>query len=75
MHFEAIDSHKSQYLRPFQPTLDDLRSRWEELQQSPGPNMIEVRISTGSRGDLGRPESTPLENKKSFMNWISNHRF
>ncbi len=29
--------------------------------------MIEVRIRTGSRDDLGRPKSTPEENKRAFM--------
>ena len=33
-----------------------------------GPAFLEVIIGKGSRSDLGRPTSTPLENKKSFMN-------
>jgi len=32
-----------------------------------GPYLIEVRICTGSRADLGRPTSTPLDNKNAFM--------
>ena len=28
---------------------------------------IEVRTSIGSRADLGRPATTPVENKKAFM--------
>lgn len=32
-----------------------------------GPVLVEVRTSQGSRKDLGRPKSTPLENKRQFM--------
>ena len=32
-----------------------------------GPSFLEVKIGKGSRPNLGRPCSTPLENKQSFM--------
>jgi len=32
-----------------------------------GPILIEIRVRKGSRPDLGRPSSTPLENKIFFM--------
>ncbi len=32
-----------------------------------GPSFLEVKIGKGSRPNLGRPISTPLENKQSFM--------
>ena len=33
--------------------------------------LIEIKVSKGSRADLGRPKEKPYENKKSFMsNWI-----
>ena len=32
-----------------------------------GPVFIEIRTSQGSRKDLGRPKSTPIENKEQFM--------
>ncbi len=35
-----------------------------------GPNMIIVKVKEGSRKDLGRPESTPIENKKEFMEFL-----
>ncbi|MDR2418574.1 MAG: phosphonopyruvate decarboxylase [Treponema sp.] len=31
---------------------------------------IEARVRKGARNDLGRPSSTPLENKAAFMNYI-----
>jgi phosphonopyruvate decarboxylase len=32
-----------------------------------GPIFIEIKVSQGSRKDLGRPKSTPIENKNQFM--------
>ena len=33
--------------------------------------LIDIKVSKGSRADLGRPKEKPYENKKSFMsNWI-----
>lgn len=34
---------------------------------SEGPVMIEVRCSCSSRGDLGRPTTTPIQNRDAFM--------
>ncbi len=52
-------------------SLDEIRDCWQLIQsQEVGPIMLEVRISIGSRDDLGRPTTTPLENKISFMNWV-----
>lgn len=36
----------------------------------PGPQCIEVRVTTGSRSDLGRPATSPRENKAAFMSFI-----
>lgn len=48
-------------------TTDHLEDCWSDIRQITGPHMIEVRIRTGSRDDLGRPTRTPLENKHAFM--------
>ena len=34
---------------------------------------IEIKCSIGARSDLGRPTTTPQENKKGFMNYLSKH--
>lgn len=47
-----------------------LAEKWYQLSQQPGPVMLEVRIATGSRADLGRPTSTPVQNKQAFMHWV-----
>lgn len=52
--------------------VDGLRAAWSDVVAEPGPVMLEVRIALGSRSDLGRPTSTPAENKRAFMRWVSN---
>jgi phosphonopyruvate decarboxylase len=42
-----------------------------KLKKSKGPAMLEIRVSKGSRKDLGRPDTTPAENKEIFMEFIS----
>lgn len=39
-----------------------------------GPNILEIKIKTGARSDLGRPSSTPVENKNAFMEAINGSR-
>jgi len=51
----------------FADTTSHLKDCRADILQTPGPQMIEVRIRTGSRSDLGRPARTPQENKKAFM--------
>jgi phosphonopyruvate decarboxylase len=36
-----------------------------------GPLFIEVMVRKGNRADLGRPKSTPQENKEAFMRFVS----
>jgi len=44
-----------------------LRKCWHAINRTEGPQMLEIRICIGSRDDLGRPTSTPEENKRAFM--------
>lgn len=44
-----------------------LLSNLQIVFASAGTVFIEVIVSKGSRPDLGRPTSSPIENKKSFM--------
>jgi len=37
-----------------------------------GPVFIEIKVNINSRADLGRPKSTPAENKYNFMHFIQN---
>lgn len=38
-----------------------------KAKDTPGPSFIEVKCAIGSRSDLGRPTTTPQENKAAFM--------
>lgn len=40
------------------------------LKVAPGPSLLEIRVNKGSRADLGRPTTTPVENKKAFMDFL-----
>ncbi len=51
-------------------TPQELQSCLQELQRSKGPCLLEIRIRRGARRDLGRPATTPVENKHAFMNFI-----
>lgn len=36
-----------------------------------GPYFLEIQVRKGNRKDLGRPTTTPLENKEAFMKFLS----
>ena len=38
-----------------------------ELSSLNGPNFIDIHVKPGARADLGRPKSSPIENKKLFI--------
>ncbi len=44
-----------------------LKNALHEFLKTEGPCLLEVIVKTGSRDDLGRPKSTPMENKIAFM--------
>lgn len=52
-------------------TVEEIIATWATLSSQKGPVMFEIRITTGSRSDLGRPTGTPSENKQAFMSWVS----
>ena len=41
------------------------------MKSASGPVILEIKINKGAREDLGRPTTTPLENKKSFMDFLN----
>ncbi|EDZ92425.1 MAG: phosphonopyruvate decarboxylase [Limnospira sp. PMC 894.15] len=44
-----------------------IKQAWNELSGYDGPVLLEIRINTGSRENLGRPTSSPQQNKQAFM--------
>jgi phosphonopyruvate decarboxylase len=47
--------------------LNELQNVTKQIVNSEGPVFFEIRTSQGSRKELGRPKSTPIENKEQFM--------
>ena len=47
-----------------------LRDVLEKIAGLSGPILLEVRCACGARSDLGRPTSTPIENKNAFMAFL-----
>lgn len=55
-------------------TLEELRDVLEETKRVDGPVLIEVKCALGSRADLGRPTTTPQQNKEAFMSHLKGAR-
>jgi phosphonopyruvate decarboxylase len=41
-----------------------------QLMAAPGPAFLEVNVRTGNRADLGRPKTSPLQNRDAFMKFL-----
>ena len=41
-----------------------------QLSISGGPILLEIRVKKGNRKDLGRPTTTPIQNKESLMQFL-----
>lgn len=50
---------------------EELSSNLKNLISTEGPSLLEIKVSKGHRKDLGRPTTTPEENKKAFMKFLS----
>ncbi|TDJ20095.1 MAG: phosphonopyruvate decarboxylase [Gammaproteobacteria bacterium] len=50
---------------------EDLAGKVEQLRTVRGPAMLEVMVRKGARADLGRPTTTPIENKTAFTGFLS----
>ena len=49
-------------------SLDDLEKQLSNLVE--GPAFLEVKVKKGNRKDLGRPTTTPIENKEALMSFL-----
>ena len=48
-------------------TLNDTLNKLNGLE---GPVLIEVKVKKGNRKDLGRPTTTPIENRDALMQFL-----
>lgn len=51
-------------------TSEELKQAITQLNVSEGPALLEVKVNGGARKDLGRPTTTPVENKTGLMNFL-----
>ncbi len=45
----------------------DVKMAFTQLTGAQGPALLEIRVNKGARSDLGRPKSTPVENRDALM--------
>eukprot|EP00331_Platyophrya_macrostoma_P030427 CAMPEP_0176446706 /NCGR_PEP_ID=MMETSP0127-20121128/24494_1 /TAXON_ID=938130 /ORGANISM="Platyophrya macrostoma, Strain WH" /LENGTH=407 /DNA_ID=CAMNT_0017832809 /DNA_START=54 /DNA_END=1277 /DNA_ORIENTATION=+ len=50
--------------------LGDLVEAMSELRAATGPAFLEVLVKKGNRKDLGRPTTTPIQNKEAFETFV-----
>ena len=50
---------------------DDLAEKVAELRSAQGPALLEIMVQKGARADLGRPNTSPIENKTAFTEFLS----
>lgn len=49
---------------------DALYLALDQMRHRNGPNLLEVKVAIGARADLGRPTTTPQQNKAAFMRYL-----
>jgi phosphonopyruvate decarboxylase len=52
-------------------TIEEIEGALPKLREEDGPVFLEIRALPGARADLGRPTTTTVENKQSFMSMLS----
>lgn len=53
---------------------EDVQREFERLTQAGGPALLEIRTNKGARDDLGRPKTTPAENRDALMEVLGTKR-
>lgn len=48
----------------------ELETYAEKIENMDGPILLEVKVKKGARKDLGRPTTTPINNKEIFMAYL-----
>jgi phosphonopyruvate decarboxylase len=42
----------------------------KKIMGDPGPHFLEIRLNKGNRKGIGRPTTSPVDNKKAFMRFV-----
>lgn len=53
-------------------TMAELETKLSELKYEEGPVLLQICVKKGNRKDLGRPTTTPVQNKKALMEFLKN---
>ena len=51
-------------------TKEYLKELLSKIQNQEGPIFLEVKVKKGNRKDLGRPTTTPIQNKEALMDFL-----
>lgn len=51
---------------------DGLKKALHNIASADGPVFLEVRVKKGNRKDIGRPTTTPIQNKEALMKYLKN---
>ncbi|MCH5182510.1 MAG: phosphonopyruvate decarboxylase [Prevotellaceae bacterium] len=49
---------------------DSLKTALAAIVKADGPTLLEIKVKRGNRKDLGRPTTTPIQNKEALMNFL-----
>lgn len=52
-------------------TKGDLQEILSEMNRNDGPILLQVCVKKGNRKDLGRPTTTPIQNKEALMDFLN----
>ena len=51
-------------------SMEALKGQLAEINGQEGPVLVEVKVHKGNRADLGRPTTTPIQNKEALMDFL-----
>ena len=49
----------------------ELKEKLKTIKDMNGPILLEIKVKKGARKDLGRPTTTPVQNKEALMSFLS----
>ncbi len=52
-------------------TAEELNTALAEINNQSGPVLLQIRVKKGNRKDLGRPTTTPIQNKEALMAFLN----
>jgi len=55
-------------------TKEEIKNKLKKFNEMDGPVLLEIKINKGARNDLGRPTTTPIQNKEAFMKFLQNQK-